>query len=81
MSDAADERVFGLIAAAEDQQKMAAAVLGRLAAEEDALARERQLLAEDRVALRAEIAAQAFTAAVHCEGPGRPPYVKRKPSK
>jgi hypothetical protein len=57
MSDDADERVFGLIAAAEDQQKMVQAALARLAAQEDALARERQLLAEDRAALRAEIAA------------------------
>jgi len=62
MSDDADERVFGLIAAAEDQQKMVAAVLARLAAQEDALARERQLLAEDRAALRAEIAALRQTA-------------------
>ena len=62
MSDDADERVFGLIAAAEDQQKMAAAVLARLAAQEDALARERQLLAEDRAALRNEIVALRQTA-------------------
>jgi cell division protein FtsB len=62
MSDDADERVFGLIAAAEDQQKMVQAVLARLAAQEDALARERQLLAEDRATLRAEIAALRQTA-------------------
>jgi hypothetical protein len=62
MSDDADERVFGLIAAAEDQQKVVAAVLARLAAQEDALARERQLLAEDRAAPRAEIAALRQTA-------------------
>jgi cell division protein FtsB len=62
MSDDADDRVFGLIAAAEDQQKMVAAVLARLAAQEDALVRERQLLAEDRAALRAEIAALQQTA-------------------
>jgi hypothetical protein len=62
MSDDADERVFGLIAAAEDQQKVVAAVLARLATQEDALARERQLLAEDRAALRAEIAALRQTA-------------------
>ncbi len=54
--------MFGLIAAAEDQQKMVAAVLARLAAQEDALARERQLLAEGRVALRAEVAALRQTA-------------------
>jgi hypothetical protein len=62
MSDDADERVFGLIAAAEDQQKMVAVVLARLAAQEDALARERQLLAEDRAALRSEVAALRQTA-------------------
>ena len=39
MSDDADERVFGLIAAAAEQQKMVAAVLARLAAQGDALAR------------------------------------------
>ncbi len=41
---------------------MVAAVLARLAAQEDALARERQLLAEGRVALRAEVAALRQTA-------------------
>jgi hypothetical protein len=62
MNDDADERVFGLIAAAEDQQKMVAAVLARLAAQENVLARERQLLADERAALRNEIVALRHTA-------------------
>lgn len=62
MSDSADERVFGLIAAAEDQQKMVEGVLARLAAQEEALKRERQLLGEERAALRAEVAALRQTA-------------------
>jgi len=57
VSDGEDKRLFGLMAAAQDQQAAVEAALKRLAAQEEALKGERLKLAEGVAALQAEIAA------------------------
>lgn len=53
MSAAEDDRIYGLIVAAEEQQRVVEAALARLAAQEEAIGHERTLIAETITSLNA----------------------------
>ena len=67
MSGSAEDRLYGLIAVADEQQAAVRAALAGLAAQEAALKRERLMLADGVAALRDEIA--IFREATRAVGP------------